>query len=110
MKYLILKLSDKEQGIPFNDRAELKKRAEGDWKLTLKTLGQTDRALLLFRGQVLGEYEIQDQFYFDRSTGRVTLSLVEIDNSSMLNKVLDYPTANPASILDEKDLKEKQTD
>lgn len=107
MKYLILKLSDREQGIPFNDPEELRKRAEGAWKLTLKTLGETDRALLLFRGQILGEYEIGNQFGFNRATGRITLALTPVVNSTMLNKVLHYPTANPASLLDENDIKYK---
>ena len=34
MNYVILKLSDKEKGIPFGDDEKLLERANGSWRLT----------------------------------------------------------------------------
>lgn len=107
--YLILKLSDKEIGIPFSDDEKLLERANGNWKLTPLKLGKVKRALLLFRGQVLNEYKIGNKIIFDRDNTRITFDMETVVNSSYKDKVLDYKTPNPASIITNDDLDKKIT-
>ncbi|MBF7026033.1 hypothetical protein [Staphylococcus kloosii] len=102
--YIILKLSDKEIGIPFSDDEKLLERANGNWRLTPAKLGKAKKALLLFRGQVLNEYEVGSKIIFDRDNTRITFDMKTIDNSNYKGKVLNYKTPNPASIISKSDL------
>lgn len=99
MDYLILKLSDKDNKVPFNNEKKLISRANGSWRITPTKLGDTDRALLLYRGQVLEEYEIGDSIIFDRKNNRTTFDMKVKKNSKYKGKSLEYKTANPASII-----------
>lgn len=99
MDYLILKLSDKDKKVPFNSEKKLIERANGSWRITPAKLGDIDKALLLFRGQVLEEYEIGDIITFDRKNNRITFDMKVIKNSKYKGKILEYKTANPASII-----------
>lgn len=105
--WVILKLSDKEIGIPFSDDEKLLERANGNWRLTPSKLGKAKKALLLFRGQVLNEYEVGSKIIFDRDNTRITFDMRTIENSSYKGKVLDYKTPNPASIISKSDLDER---
>ena len=114
--YLILKLSDRKYPIPYNDRERLKKRAEGytdepgkigGWKTSFVTIWKTTKALAIFRGQILAEYEIEDSIKLNREEKKVLLNLKEIKNSKYLDKVLDYKTTNPCSVLNTKDFQYK---
>ena len=107
MNYVILKLSDKEKGIPFGDDEKLLERANGSWRLTPNKLGDAKRALLLFRGQVLNEYKIGSKILFDREDTRITFDMETIRDSKYKNKVIDYKTPNPASVIKKTDLDEK---
>lgn len=104
IEYVILKLSDKEVGIPFSDDEKLLERANGEWRLTPAKLGKAERALLLFRGQVLNEYEVGNKIIFDRDKTRITFDMKTIENSNYKGCVLDYKTPNPASIILKNDL------
>jgi len=99
MDYLVLKLSDKDKKVPFNNEKKLIDKANGSWRITPAKLGDVDKALLLFRGQVLEEYEIGDTIIFDRKNKRMTFDMKVIKNSKYKGKILEYKTANPASII-----------
>ncbi|WP_438798703.1 hypothetical protein [Staphylococcus pseudintermedius] len=104
MNYVILKLSDEEIRIPFGDDEKLLERANGSWRLTPAKLGKAKKALLLFRGQVLNEYEVGSKIIFDRDNTRITFDMKTIKNSKYKGEVLDYKTSNPASIISKNDL------
>lgn len=110
MKYLILKLSEADRGIPFGNSDELIKRANGSWRISLKKVEDVKRALLLFRGSVLGEYEIGSEIIAKKTdTGyRLTFDMTEVKNSKHKGRVLDYKTANPASVAEESKLRDKK--
>lgn len=103
-KMLILKLSDKEKEIPFNDEEKLKSRANGKWRITPQKIGKIEKALLLFRGQVIAEYKIKPTIIYDRSNKRTTFDMETIKNSKYIGKMIDYKTANPASTIEQKSL------
>ena len=102
--YIILKLSGKEIGIPFGNDKKLLEIANSQWRLTPAKLGNAKRALLLFRGQVLNEYEVDDQIIFDRQETKITFSMKTIKNSNYKNKVINYKTPNRASIISKENL------
>ena len=91
-KILILKTNGV---VPFTDRDALLERARGEWKISVQKIIGVKRAVLLYQGAVLEEYEIGDN-----------LSIVE--DSKLRGLVLDYPTANPASVAEVENLNEKQ--
>lgn len=100
-QYLILKLSDKENAVPFSDSEKLTERANGSWRFTPARLEDVKAVLLMFRGQILEEYELGDKIIYNRKTKRITFDLTPIKNSQLKGKLLNYPTANPASLLDD---------
>lgn len=105
--YLILKLSDKDTSIPFGDSKALTEKANGSWRFTPARLKDVDRVLLLFRGQVLEEYTMNDEVIYNRKENRVTFDLEPVSNSKLKGKSLDYPTANPASLLPKNELQNR---
>lgn len=115
--YLVIKLSDHKDGkidpLPFGDYDALKKRAEGQWRLTLKTMARSDKALALYHGKVVAEYLISDEFKLNRENGRITLHLIDPKKkdptfkSKYVGRILDYPTSNPITVLNTKDIKYK---
>lgn len=109
-KYLILKLSDKDRTISFGNSEELVKRANGAWKISLKKIEGVKKALLLFRGCVLAEYEIGSKIIVnDTDEGyRLTFDMKEVENSRHKSRILDYRTANPASVAEEEKLQDKK--
>lgn len=100
-EYLILKLSDKESAIPFSDSQKLTERANGAWRFTPARLKDVKTALLMFRGQVLEEYELGEKIVYNLNTKRITFDLTPVAKSQFKGKMLDYKTANPASLLDD---------
>jgi len=102
--YLILKLSDKEKRIPFNNEKELINRANGSWRITPQKVKNTKYALLLFRGQVIGEYTIGPTIIYDRENTRTTFDMKPYNVSKYRGLYLNYKTANPASIVSQKKL------
>lgn len=111
MKYLIIKLTDKRNGkfdpVPFGNENKLKDRASGSWRISLNTLYATSHALALYKGQIIAEYRLRASVQIDRVNRRIRLNLDHVSQSKYVGKVLDYPTANPISVLDEKDFKYK---
>lgn len=100
-KLLILKLSDSDRTIPFGDKEGLLERANGAWRISLSRIKGVKKALLLFRGRVLAEYEIGSKIIVDESNDyRLTFDMKEVENSVYKDRILDYRTANPASVLD----------
>lgn len=110
MKYLILKLSESDREIPFGNSDELVKRANGSWRISLKKIEGVKRALLLFRGSVLAEYEIGPEIVAKNTpTGyRLTFNMKEVEDSKHKGRILNYRTANPASVVEENKLKDKK--
>lgn len=110
MKYLIIKLSDYRNGklapIPFGNPNKLKERVSGPWRTTLKTLYETNHALALYKGQVIAAYQLRASVILDRRTHRISFTMDEA-KSPLIGKTLDYPTPNPISVLDTKDMKFK---
>ncbi|AGY82862.1 hypothetical protein [Carnobacterium inhibens] len=102
--YLILKLSDKDLDIPFSNEKALTERANGSWVITPRKIGKTNRALLLFKGQILKEYSVGSVLIFDRDSRRTTFDMTPLENSIYQGRRLRYPTANPSSILSEKNM------
>lgn len=111
MKYIIIKLSDMRDGkfdpIPFGNANKLKERASGSWRTSLKTLYATDHALALYKGRVVAEYRLRASVQIDRKNHRLTFNMDSVEDSPYIGKKLDYPTANPISVLDSKDFKYK---
>lgn len=108
MNYLILKLSPYGPFPPIHDPAALKKRASGEWRVKIETLQKADQALVTHQGVVVAQYDIGDTFKLNKENGRVTLNLKNAKDRSLLGKKLDYRTANPVSILNDKNLKFKK--
>jgi hypothetical protein len=105
-KLLILKLSDKDRTIPFGNDEELVDRANGSWRISLSKINGVKRALLLFRGRVLEEYEIGSKIIADTSnSNRLTFDMTIVEHSDFKNKILDYRTANPASVVEVEKIK-----
>lgn len=102
--YLILKLSDKEKSIPFSDSKLLAERANGAWRFTPARLNGVNTALLLFRGQILEEYEIGRKITYDLIDKRITFDMSPVSHSTLKGKSLEYKTSNPASLVDSKKL------
>ena len=102
-KLLILKLSDTDRTIPFGNTEGLIERANGAWRISLGRIKGVKRALLLFRGRVLAEYEIGSKITVtvdEEDRHRLTFDMKEVENSEYKDRILKYRTANPASVLD----------
>ncbi len=112
LKYLIIKLSDIRDGkidpIPFGNENKLRERVSGSWRISLKTLYEANHALALYKGQVIAEYSLRSSVQIDRKNRRIRLNLDPVKNSKYIGKILDYPTANPVSVLDEANFKYKK--
>ena len=96
--------------VPFTDRDALLERARGEWKISVQKIRGVKRAVLLYQGAVLEEYEIGDKLLVDLSQRppRLTFDLSIVEDSKLRGLVLDYPTANPASVAEVENLKVKQ--
>lgn len=103
MTYLVLKLSDKDREIPMNT-VDLIKRANGTWRMTLSKLGKTNKAVLLFRGQVLADLDIGPNVTWHRDSNRISLDTQLSTPQIYKRKHLAYRTANPASIIKDNNL------
>ena len=105
-KILILKLSDSDRTIPFGDKKGLLERANGAWRIGLPRIKGVKKALLLFRGRVLDEYEIGSKIIVDENNDyRLTFDMREKENSQYKDRILDYRTANPASVIEAEKIK-----
>jgi hypothetical protein len=106
-KILILKTNGV---VPFTDRDALLERARGEWKISVQKIIGVKRAVLLYQGAVLEEYEIGDKLLVDLSQRppRLTFDLSIVEDSKLRGLVLDYPTANPASVAEVENLKIKE--
>lgn len=115
-KLLILKLSDTDRTIPFGDKKGLLERANGAWRISLNRIKGVKKALLLFRGRVLAEYEIGSKIIVTveevkgKERHRLTFDMKEVENSVYKDRILDYRTANPASVLDVGKIKYRKDD
>ena len=108
-KILILKLSDSDRTIPFGDKKGLLERANGAWRISLGRIKGVKKALLLFRGRVLAEYEIGSKITVDESNDyRLTFDMKEVENSEYKDRILDYRTANPVSVLEVEKIKYRE--
>ena len=96
--YIVVKLSDSNEPIPFHDKERLKERASGFWKIKLDTIGEHRDMLVMFKGQVIASFKIGNRITIDRDASRLKFELEEQDNN-LIGKVLDYRTANPISRL-----------
>lgn len=99
-KHLILKLSDKDNAVPFSNSKKLIEKANGAWRFTPARLTDVETALLMFRGQVLEEYELGDEIVYNLKSKRITFDFTPVVNSKFKGETLDYKTANPASLVD----------
>ena len=106
MSKLILKLSDKERSIPFSNDKKLTERANGSWRITPQKVADVTECVLLFRGQIIAEFKVGSTLNFDRFETRTTFDMQFVHNSKYVGKFLKYPTANPASIIDDKKFKD----
>lgn len=106
MEYIILKLSDKDKNIIFSDVKDLITRANGEWRINPQRIGKIDTALLLFRGQIIGEFSIGEILKYNRITKRTTFDMKPVSNSKYIGKILNYKTSNPATVMDDKKLKD----
>lgn len=109
---MIIKLSDRRFGkidpIPFGNEIKLRNRVEGPWRISLKTLYEANRALALYKGQIIAEYRLRSSVQIDRVHRRVRLNLDPAKaGSKLVGKNLKYPTSNPVSILDDSDFEFK---
>lgn len=107
LKYIIIKLSNKRnkkfEPIPFGNANKLKERASGPWRTSLNTLYATDHALALYQGRIIAEYRLRASVQIDRRQHRLFFNMDTVSDSPYIGKRLDYPTANPVSILDSND-------
>lgn len=106
-KILVLKISNKTQPIPFSNPDELRERAAGYWLITLATLNEVQKAILLFEGQVLASYAIGDTVKIKRvevpqnvkrkPSPRIKLDLEQI-KTEFDGTIIAYKAKNPVSI------------
>lgn len=99
-KILVLKLGTSERGIPFTDREALLERAKGSWRISVQKIRGVKRAILLYNGTVLEEYNIGDEVLANLADNkcRLTFDLTIVEDSNLRGKQIVYPTANPASV------------
>lgn len=103
MKYLILKLPYHAYNVPFNNAAALLKEANGveGWRITPTRLHDVEHAILLFRGQILEEYHINEVITYNKDERRCKFDMKPVKNSGFKGKMMsDYKTPNSASILE----------
>lgn len=107
-EFLVIKVTDlKDNPVPFGDKEKLIERAEGNWKTTLKTIGRTNRALVMYKKRILGEFILSDQIKIIRGEKpRIRFSFKkEVEDSKLKGLLLSkYITPNPITLLKEEDI------
>lgn len=84
--------------IPTGGQAALKARAQRAWKIsTKKLIGQT-RAIVMYKGCILEEYEILSFTQDIQQPDRIAFDLSIIPNSLFKNLRISYPTSYPCTI------------
>ena len=86
--------------IPAGGPSALKSRAERAWKITPeKIMGQT-KAIVLYKGCILEEYEILNFQQDLEAPNRIAFKFSEVPNSLFKGHRIDYPTGYPCTITD----------
>lgn len=92
---LVIKLNEKPES-----QEDLKIRAEKSWKINPSRLKNIKYVIVLFKQEVVAEYELLPNVKYNLETGRVELQFKDVDNNilGLMNKQLDYNTSNPCTI------------
>ena len=95
-KLLILKLSEGDN-LPIDRLAQL---ADGHWKVNAVKIQSVKLVIVLVHKKVVGDFYLADKVTLELNTGRITnLGLKNAKNvSGLVGKILNYRTANPATI------------
>lgn len=108
--YIIFKLTEKDLVISFNDSKALRERASGEWRITPAKIGKIETAFVLYKGQIIAEYQVGSKIVYDRNNGRTSFDLKTVAKSDFKGKFLGSKTSNPCYTIKEKDFLDKLSD
>jgi len=108
--YLIFKLTERDLDISFDNEKDLRERASGEWRITPAKVNKIKTAFVLYKGQIIAEYEVGSRIIYDRDSGRTTFDLVSVSQSNLKGKFLESKTSNPCYTIKEKDFQDKLSD
>lgn len=100
---LVLKLSE-GKGLPAQRIAQL---ANGHWKVNAIKIQTVKKVIVMIQQEVVADFNLGDTLTIElKNQGRITdLGLVDSKNATgLVGHVLDYRTANPATIKTLKEL------
>ena len=100
---LILKLTEGEE-MPINRLAQL---ADGHWKVNAIRIQSVRAVIVMIHKKVMADFFLNDHVTLELNTGRISnLGLTNAHNiTGLVGNVINYGTANPATIKPLKDLK-----
>lgn len=105
MDYLILKVTPDRMFTALKTRKPLEKIMSDNWRITPKKTRDVERALVLYNGVILGEFHVSNERSINRDTNTLNFTLTPIKDSKLINKMINYKTSNPASVMSNEKLK-----
>jgi len=108
--YLVIKLTERDLDISFDNVEELTKRSSGEWRITPAKVGKIKTAFVLYKGQIIAEYYVGNKLVYDRDNGRTTFDLKLVKESKYKGKFLESKTSNPCYTIKEQDFQDKLSD
>jgi hypothetical protein len=82
----------------------LMERARKAWRIKQDRLYNQDKLIVVYKGEILEEYKVLGYGPAENEPNRVAFDLEEVPNSQLKGQKIDYPTANPCTIVDPADL------
>lgn len=99
MDYLILKVTPRRMLMALKTREPLSKIMADDWRITPKKTRNVERALVVYNGIIVGEFNVANERSIDIVTNTLSFNLTPIKNSPLNDKEIDYKTSNRASVI-----------
>lgn len=84
---------------PINDPKALLEQAQESWRITPTKLLNQPRALVVYKGTVLEEYEVLGFHPSKSNPNKIAFDFKPVANSLFKNrKIINYNTANPCTV------------
>jgi hypothetical protein len=82
----------------------IKERARKAWRIKQDRLYNQDKLIVVYKGEILEEYKVLGYGPAENEPNRVAFDLDEVPNSQLKGQKIEYPTANPCTIVEPTDL------